>query len=98
MLKNPKVFDDRRSYSTIYRWTKDRQLVEWAVMDSMGDYSYPHLIETLSEVLCAYYSQHENGLCKAYLWRMRNLRSLPKPDESTSPHFRTMNNGISFAG
>jgi len=66
VLANPKVFDDRKSYSTIYRWN-DRQLVEMAVMDSMGDCSYPHLIETPDEVLCGYYSQHENGLCKAYL-------------------------------
>jgi hypothetical protein len=64
---NPNVFDNRKSYSTIYRWTADRQLVEWAVMDSLGDCSYPHLVETPTEVLCGYYSQHENGLCKAYL-------------------------------
>ncbi len=67
VLKSPDVFDKRKSYSTIYRWTADRQLVEWAVMDSMGDCSYPHLIETPDEILCGYYSQHENGLCKAYL-------------------------------
>ncbi len=67
VLDSPDIFDKRRSYSTIYRWTPDRQLVEWAVMDSLGDCSYPHLIETPREVLCAYYSQHENGLCKAYL-------------------------------
>ncbi len=67
VLNAPQVFDKRRSYSTIYRWTQDRQLVEWAVMDSLGDCSYPHLIETPTEVLCAYYSQHENGLCKTFL-------------------------------
>ncbi len=67
VLTAPDVFDKRKSYSTIYRWTQDRQLVEWAVMDSMGDCSYPHLIETPDEILCLYYSQHENGMCKAYL-------------------------------
>lgn len=67
VLANRDVFDKRRSYSTIYRWTKDRQLVEWAVMDSLGDCSYPHLVETPDDILCGYYSQHENGLCKAYL-------------------------------
>ena len=67
VLTGPDVFDERKSYSTIYRWTPDRQLVEWAVMDSMGDCSYPHLVETPNEVLCLYYSQHENGMCKAYL-------------------------------
>ena len=36
-------------------------------MDSLGDCSYPHLIETPTEVLCTDYSQHENGLCKAFV-------------------------------
>ena len=67
VLESKPVFDNRKSYSTIYRWTKDRQLVEWAIMDSLGDCSYPHLMETPTEVLCAYYSQHENSLCKAFL-------------------------------
>ena len=67
VLANNKVFDGRKAYSTIYRWTPDRQLVEWAVMDSMGDCSYPFLIETPEDILCAYYSQHENGVCKAFL-------------------------------
>lgn len=67
VLNSPHVFDKRRSYATIYKWTQDRQPVEWAVMDSMADCSYPHLVETPDEILCGYYSQHENGLCKAYL-------------------------------
>lgn len=67
VLANPKIFDGRKAYSTIYRFTKDRQLVEWAVMDSMGDCSYPFLVETPTEVLCAYYSQHENKVSKAFL-------------------------------
>lgn len=65
--QSPDVFDKRKSYSTIYRWTPKRELVEWAVMDSLGDCSYPHLVETPDEILCGYYSQHENGVCKAYL-------------------------------
>jgi hypothetical protein len=64
---NPKVFDGRRSYTTIYRWTEARRLTPWAVVDSMGDCSYPFLVETPTEVLCAYYSQHQDRVCKVYL-------------------------------
>ncbi len=64
---NPRIFDGRRSYSTIYRFTKDRKLEPWAVMDSMGDCSYPFLVETPTEVLCAWYSQHEDKVCKVFL-------------------------------
>ena len=67
VLANKKIFDGRKAYSTIYRYTSDRKLVEWAVMDSMGDCSYPFLVETPTEILCGYYSQHENRVCKAYL-------------------------------
>lgn len=61
------LFDNRKSYSLIYRFTKERTLEPWAVMDSMGDCSYPTLVETPTEILCAYYSQHEDKVCKAYL-------------------------------
>jgi len=55
-------------FSIIYRYDRAaRDLEPWAVMDSMGDCSYPHLVETPTEVLCAYYSQHEDGMCKAFL-------------------------------
>jgi hypothetical protein len=64
---NAKVFDGRRSHAIIYRWTNDRRLEPWAVVDSMGDCSYPFLVETPTEVLCAYYSQHEDGVCKVFL-------------------------------
>ena len=64
---NPAIFDKRKSYSAIYHWTEDRQLAPWAVMDSMGDCSYPFLVETPTEILCAYYSQHEDGVCKVFL-------------------------------
>jgi hypothetical protein len=64
---NPKIFDGRRSYCTIYRFSKERRLEQWAVVDSMGDCSYPFLVETPTEVLCAYYSQHEDRVCKCYL-------------------------------
>ena len=62
------IISDRQADKLIiYRFRKDHKLQPWAVMDSMGDCSYPHLVETPTEILCAYYSQHENGLCKAYL-------------------------------
>jgi hypothetical protein len=64
---NKKLFIGRRDYSMVYRFTDDRRMAPWAVMDSMGDCSYPHLVETPTEVLCAYYSQHEDEVCKAYL-------------------------------
>ncbi|MGE0608085.1 MAG: sialidase family protein [Pirellulales bacterium] len=67
VLANPKVFDGRRSYAAIYRFTADRQFQPWAVVDSLGDCSYPFLIETADEILCAYYSQHEDGVCKVFL-------------------------------
>lgn len=64
---NPPLFDKRLSYSMVYKVNKDRSLTPWAVMDSMGDCSYPHLVETPTEVLCAYYSQHQDKVCKVYL-------------------------------
>lgn len=44
-------------------FTADRQLKPWAVVDS----SYPFLVETPTEILCAYYSQHEDGVCKPFV-------------------------------
>ncbi|MBI4026930.1 MAG: hypothetical protein HY360_18235 [Verrucomicrobia bacterium] len=64
---NAKPFGDMAYYSAIYQFTSDHQLVPWAVMDSLGDCSYPHLVETPDEVLCAYYSQHEDKVCKVFL-------------------------------
>jgi hypothetical protein len=64
---NPPIFDNRRSYTLIYDFTADRQLKPWAVVDSLGDCSYPFLVETPTEILCAYYSQHEDGVCKPFL-------------------------------
>lgn len=64
---NPKIYGSPAYYSAVYKFTADHQLVPWAVMDSMGDCSYPHLVETRNEVLCAYYSQHEDGVCKVFL-------------------------------
>ena len=63
----PRIFDGRKSYSMIYTFTRDRRLEPWAVMDSMGDCSYPSLVETPTEILCAYYSQHQDKVCKLYL-------------------------------
>lgn len=57
----------RLAFATIYRFTKERKLQPWAVMDSMGDCSYPFLVETPTEILCAYYSQHEDNVCKVFL-------------------------------
>jgi hypothetical protein len=54
-------------YSAIFHFSPERTLVPWAVMDSMGDCSYPQLVETPTEILCAYYSQHEDGVCKVFL-------------------------------
>lgn len=64
-IKDP--YDGRRSYCVIHRFTKDRKLEPWAIVDSMGDCSYPFLVETPTEVLCAYYSQHQDGVCKCFL-------------------------------
>lgn len=64
---NPRIFDGRRSYTIIYRFSKDRTLIPHAVVDSMGDCSYPFMVETPTEILCAYYSQHEDKVCKAFL-------------------------------
>jgi hypothetical protein len=57
----------RLAFSMIYRFTEERQLQPWAVMDSMGDCSYPFLVETPTEILCAYYSQHEDAVSKTFL-------------------------------
>jgi hypothetical protein len=67
ILKNKILWDRRRAYTAVYHFTKDRQLEPWAVMDSMDDCSYPWLVETPTEVLCAYYSQHEDKSCKVFL-------------------------------
>ena len=67
VLANRKLFIGRRDYSAVHRFTPDRQIRPWAVMDSMGDCSYPQLVETPTEILCAYYSQHEDEACKVFL-------------------------------
>lgn len=67
VLESPHVFDKRRSYCQIYRYMPDRTLKPWAVVDSLGDCSYPFLVETPTEILCAYYSQHEDNVCKCFL-------------------------------
>ena len=37
-------------------------------MDSMGDCSYPYLLETKAgDILCVYYSQHEDKVSKIFL-------------------------------
>jgi len=77
---NPKIFDGRKSYSMVYRVTKERQLEPWAVMDSMGDCSYPFLVETPTEILCAYYSQHEDRVCKPYLCAFDKKEFLKGPE------------------
>jgi len=67
ILKNEILWDRRRALTVVYHFTAGRQLVPWAVMDSMDDCSYPWLVETPTEVLCAYYSQHEDKSCKVFL-------------------------------
>jgi len=76
---NPKIFDGRKSYSIIYRYNADRTLKPWAVMDSAGDCSYPHLVETPNEILCAYYSQHEDKVCKVFLCAFDKKEFLKQP-------------------
>jgi len=61
------VTSDSVAYTVIHKFTKDRKLVPWAVVDSMGDCSYPRIVETPTEVLVAYYSEHEDNICKPYL-------------------------------
>ena len=70
----------------IYKFTRDRRLVPWAVMDSMGDCSYPHLVETPTEILCAYYSQHEDKVCKVYLSAFDKREFLREKDEPAGGH------------
>ena len=67
VLANRKLYGSRRPYSVIYHFTKDRRIEPWATMDSMGDCSYPHLLEMASEILCVYYSQHEDKVSKIFL-------------------------------
>ncbi len=47
--------------------TDDRKFVPCAIMDSMGDCSYAYLLETKNEILCVYYSQHEDRVSKIFL-------------------------------
>ena len=81
ILAMQKEFGNRPYYSAIFKFTKDRELAPWAVMDSMGDCSYPQLVETKNEILCAYYSQHEDKICKVFLcgYDKREFLAGPKP-------------------
>ncbi|MBN2295404.1 MAG: hypothetical protein JXM70_23435 [Pirellulales bacterium] len=78
-------------FSIIYKWTPDRQFKPWAVMDSMGDCSYPHLVETPTEILCAYYSQHEDKVCKPYLCAYDKAEFLAGPAMCPLPHLKPSN-------
>ena len=51
----------------IYHMTPERKFIPWAKMDSMGDCSYPCLLETSEGILCVYYSQHEDKVSKIFL-------------------------------
>ena len=86
MEDGPRIFEGRPSYAMIYKFTRDRRLVPWAVMDSMGDCSYPHLVETPTEILCAYYSQHEDKVCKVYLSAFDKREFLREKDEPAGGH------------
>jgi hypothetical protein len=57
----------RQPYTAIYRVEDDFSLTLWAVLDSLGDNSYPRIVATDDEVLVAYYSQHEDGVDKVFL-------------------------------
>jgi hypothetical protein len=78
------VSADGVAYTVIHRFTKDRKLVAWAVVDSMGDCSYPRFVETPTEILVAYYSEHEDNICKPYLAAFDKRRFLA-PIADTTP-------------
>ncbi|MFN0195831.1 MAG: hypothetical protein ACKVT0_03755 [Planctomycetaceae bacterium] len=59
--------EDGVAYTVIHRFTADRKFRAWAVVDSMGDCSYPRILETPTEILVGYYSEHEDNICKPYL-------------------------------
>ena len=83
ILENKILWDRRRAFTVVYHFTKDRQLKPWAVVDSMDDCSYPWLVETPTEVLCAYYSQHEDGTCKVFLCAYDKKTFLEGPQPSS---------------
>ncbi len=73
-LSTPQLLADSQSlgdpsltYTMIYKFTDNYQLIPWAVVDSMGDSGYPFLVETPDSVLVAYYSQHEDSVSKVFL-------------------------------
>jgi hypothetical protein len=57
----------RQPYTAIYRVEDDFSLTLWAVLDSLGDNSYPRIVATDDEVLVAYYSEHEDSVDKVFL-------------------------------
>jgi hypothetical protein len=59
--------DGPRPYIAIHRLMKGGEWRLWAVVDSQGECSHPRLVETPTEVLCAYTSQHEDGVAKPFL-------------------------------
>lgn len=67
ILDNAILGQNRLPYTMIYRVEDDNSLTPWAVLDSLGDNSYPRVVVTGDEVLIAYYSQHQDGVDKVYL-------------------------------
>ena len=82
VLSNPKIYGSRRAYSMIYHMTPKREFVPWATMDSMGDSSYPCLLETKEGILCVYYSQHEDDVSKIFLCLYDKPEFLAGPQDS----------------
>jgi hypothetical protein len=65
--QNAELGQSRLPYTLIYKVESDFSLLPWAVLDSMGDNSYPEVVVTDDEVLIAYYSQHQDRVDKVYL-------------------------------
>lgn len=67
IFDNSLLLQDRLPFTMIYRVESDNSLTPWAVLDSLGDNSYPRAVVTDDEVLFAYYSMHQDHVSKVYL-------------------------------
>ena len=67
LLENEELGESRLPYTMLYKVETDLSLTPWAVLDSLGDNSYPSVVVTDDEVLIAYYSQHEDRVDKVFL-------------------------------
>jgi hypothetical protein len=67
LAKEIPATDEAWPYIVIYRLTNTPELRPWATVPSMGICGQPRLLETPTQILCAYSSQHEDGVVKPYL-------------------------------